>query len=146
MDRPWTTYVLTSYINAATGSAIVQVGHEVVIVIFVYLHTCGTVHVYVAHRYRYAGTYAPVSAAERYIYLALVIIVYVIIPIIYIPHGARVVVNNPTLYRGMVVVMDDAHLVVAVAIVMVHMLVTMTFAMMMAPAITLCIYAHTGTR
>jgi hypothetical protein len=56
------------------------------------------------------------------------------------------VINHTALNRHMVMMMDDAHLVTAVTVVMVHMLVVMMIlTMMMATTITLCIYAYTGT-
>ncbi len=100
----------------------------------------------VTHGHRYPRAYVPVSTAKRYIYLALGVIVYVIVPVVYIPHRAGMVINNTALNRHMVMMMYDAHLVAAVAVVTVHMLVVMMMhTMMMATTITLCIYAYAGT-
>jgi hypothetical protein len=139
-------FILTSHIYTATRSAAIQVRREIIIVVLVNLHACGTMHIGMTHDYRYSGAYIPVSATERNIYLTLTIIIYVVVLIIYIPHRAGVVIDHAALYRRIVVVMDDTHLVAAMAIVVMHMLVVMTmFVMVMTTPMTLCIYAYTGT-
>jgi hypothetical protein len=144
-DWRWAT-VLTSHINTATGSVRIEVAVEIIIVVLVYFHAGGVVYIHVTHGHRYPRTYVPVSTTKRYIHLALGVIVYVIVLVVYIPHRAGMVINNTTLDRRMVVVMDDAHLVAAVVVVTVHMLIVMMMlTMMMATTITLSIYAYAGT-